>query len=335
MRPVFSLDGTRFAFERKVDGASGQGWLYVAKADGSGLTQVTPEPVVAISSYTFSPDGQEILVSAGLEGAKAILVAKADGSAVRTLDVGSMEAIDPIYRAPDGREVIFVGHPILGTQLGPTADGLYAVKPDGSGLRPVVAPTNLLMLWAQVLARWNADRVRLDRGPTTRPTRFPVDPGLHRRRRRRDTTDPAGPRGHQRRRSRRGMVERWHAACSSPAATDPSQAVTDCPSTMIVVPVGRTVPTSGSTSRRGSPERTGPVQVWAPDDGAIVTTPLGPDGLPRGDAAVVGPADGSIDRRRPWNGCRRTVLAAPRTLNTSARRRSSCAAGPMSGEPNA
>ena len=89
---------------------------------------------------------REILVSAGLEGAKAILVAKADGSAVRTLDVGSLEAIDPIYRAPYGREVIFVGHPLPGSRLDATADGLYAVKPDGSGLRPIVAPTNLLML---------------------------------------------------------------------------------------------------------------------------------------------------------------------------------------------
>ena len=146
LRPIFSLDGTRFAFERKVDDASGQGWLYVAKADGSGLTQVTPDPVVAINSYTFSPDGREILVSAGFEGAKAILVAKADGSAVRTLDVGPLEAIDPIYRAPYGREVIFVGHPLPGSRLDATADGLYAVKPDGSGLRPVVAPTNMLML---------------------------------------------------------------------------------------------------------------------------------------------------------------------------------------------
>ncbi len=44
LRPVFSLDGTRFAFERKVDDSSGPGLLFVAHADGSGLAQVTPEP---------------------------------------------------------------------------------------------------------------------------------------------------------------------------------------------------------------------------------------------------------------------------------------------------
>ncbi len=136
---------------------------------------------------------REILVSTAPEGSGAILVAKTDGSAVRTLDVGSLEAIDPIYRAPYGREVIFVGHPLPGSRPDATADGLYAVKPDGSGLRPVVAPTNMLMLGPRSLPDGTQiayDALRADYETTVSP----LLRVFHCRRRRRDATDPAGPR---------------------------------------------------------------------------------------------------------------------------------------------
>jgi len=65
--PRWSRDGTRLAFERKTNGGSGPGLLYVARADGSDLVQLTPEPLSGIDDYSFSPDGKEILISASAE----------------------------------------------------------------------------------------------------------------------------------------------------------------------------------------------------------------------------------------------------------------------------
>lgn len=295
LRPVFSLDGTRFAFERKVGGSSGPGLLFVAHADGSGLAQVTPEPVGFINNYAFSPDGQEILVSTGPEGMRAILVAKTDGSATRTLDVGSLvEAIDPIYRAPDGREVIFVG-----TEPGQSAAGLYAVNPDGTGLRPIVAPTNMLMLGPRsspdgTQIAYDAIRADYETNPSSPLVRVFIvagDGGTPRILR--DFPDINDSE----------VVVAWsndgsRLLVSSCHYSEPG--VTDCPSTMAVVPIG-----GGPEVRidipKGFPGADGTVQVWAPDDGAILTTPLGPDGLPRGDALSWDPLTGR-STTVPWNG---------------------------------
>ena len=57
--PRYSRDGTRLAFSRLVAGA-GTSLVYVEGADGSGLIQVTPQPIPASERYTFSPDGKQI-----------------------------------------------------------------------------------------------------------------------------------------------------------------------------------------------------------------------------------------------------------------------------------
>jgi Tol biopolymer transport system component len=139
LRPIFSPDGTRLAFERKNQ-RTGPGHLYVANTDGSDLTRVTPEPLMATNSYTFSPDGREILISAGPEGAETLSLAKADGSAIRALSIGTLFAHEPAYRPPSGEEIVFVGN-----EPGVAATGLYAVKPDGTGRRTIVPPANLIM----------------------------------------------------------------------------------------------------------------------------------------------------------------------------------------------
>ena len=76
--------------------------------------------------------------------------------------------------------------------------------------------------------------------------------------------------------------------------------VTDCPSTMAVVPA------SGGPEVRidvteGFAGADGTVQVWAPDDRSILTTPLGPDGQPMGDAVSWDPLTGR-STPVPWNG---------------------------------
>ena len=60
-KPVWSPDGVRFAFERKVTGSAGAGLLFVADGDGRGLTQITPEPLRRLRDWSFSPDGSSIV----------------------------------------------------------------------------------------------------------------------------------------------------------------------------------------------------------------------------------------------------------------------------------
>ena len=67
-------------------------------------------------------------VNAVVDGGWGIWILPTDGSARRRLDVGV--ARGGHWRPVDGREILFVGG---------SEDGLYAVRPDGTGLRPVTA----------------------------------------------------------------------------------------------------------------------------------------------------------------------------------------------------
>lgn len=134
--PRFSLDGTRIAFERKLDG--GRGHVYVARADGSDLTLVTPQSVLlqpgdagrAWQKYEFSPDGATLLIATVKSGLSTITIAQADGSGVRQLEVG-MSATEPSFRPPDGAEILFIGN--KGGR-----PGLFAVDPSGGPTREIL-----------------------------------------------------------------------------------------------------------------------------------------------------------------------------------------------------
>ena len=147
--PQWSLDGTRFAFERMVQGDSGPGLLYVARADGTDLTLMTPKPLAVIEGYAFSPDGLEILLSASPRGIPTIFIANSDGSGICELDVG-MPATEPAWRPPDGAQIMFnsVGNIESGY------NGLHAVNPDSGEVRTIIEPS-IGRYRAQ--ARWSPD----------------------------------------------------------------------------------------------------------------------------------------------------------------------------------
>ncbi len=137
-RPIFSGDGTRFAFARAGEGRDAL--LFVANADGTDMIQVTPEPLDEFGPYheawSFSPDGRTILATALVDNTFSMLLIAADGSgAIRTIDVGmSIEA--PSFRPPNGSEILFVGH-----RAEDGVTGLYAVDPTTSVVRTIVEPT--------------------------------------------------------------------------------------------------------------------------------------------------------------------------------------------------
>jgi Tol biopolymer transport system component len=255
---------------------------------------VTPQPLEAINSYAFSPDVQEILVSAGLEEAGAILVAKADGSSIRPLDVGSLVAIDPIYRAPDGREVIFVGH-AAGRA---TADGLYAVRADGSDLRPIVAPTNLFMLGP--ISSPDGTQIAYNAVPTDYETAnsgllrvfiVAADGGTPRILRDLSSVDDLESVAAWSNDGKRLVI----SGCYRSEA-----GVEDCPSTMEVVPVGGG-PVVRLDFAGGFPGLDGTQSTWAPDDRSIVTTPADAQGVPVGTPLSWDPLTGRSSSA-PWTG---------------------------------
>jgi Tol biopolymer transport system component len=127
--PIWSRDGTHFAFKRKVQGTSG---LYVARADGRGLASVTPETREHLANYAFSPDGREIMFTSGLEQEARLWIVKTDGSDLRQLDVG-MSVVDPSYRPPNGAEIVFAGRHATEER-----SGLYAVDVASGVVRTIL-----------------------------------------------------------------------------------------------------------------------------------------------------------------------------------------------------
>lgn len=133
--PVWSLDGTRFAFERKVQGGSGPGLLFVAREDGRGLAQITPEPQFGLSGWSFSPDGRSIVAFVSSTTGPRIMVVPSDGGGEpRIFDVGATADDGPAQYRADGSEIMFIGR-----DPGEEYRDLYALDPASGDVRTIVA----------------------------------------------------------------------------------------------------------------------------------------------------------------------------------------------------
>ena len=127
LNPTWSRDGQWVAFERKATVDAGPGLLFVARPDGSDLTQVTPEAFPNIQSYTFSPDGTEILIGVGLPEAQRLWIAAADGSEIRKLDLLT-PVVGAAWRPPNGSEILIMDG----------VGGIYAMDATSEDNRPIL-----------------------------------------------------------------------------------------------------------------------------------------------------------------------------------------------------
>ena len=110
VNPQWSRDGTRIVFERLVDRGL-LSLLFVVNDDGTGLTQITPEPLSVAddptsADYMFSPDGTEVLFVSG----SRLHIAYADGSGLRRLGfLSDVAATEAAYRPSNGSQIAFFG----------------------------------------------------------------------------------------------------------------------------------------------------------------------------------------------------------------------------------
>lgn len=141
--PDWSPDGKRIVFE--FDTQDG-GWVEIMKADGTGVTNLTPAVTCCSGQPSFTPDGKRIVFERfdPDTGDDAIWSMRTDGSDVkRVIDPwpnGAGFATDPNV-SPDGKTLSFVGWD--GSLVGPApnfepAQGLFTSRLDGSNLKQVM-----------------------------------------------------------------------------------------------------------------------------------------------------------------------------------------------------
>jgi WD40 repeat protein len=128
--PGFSRDGTRISYLRSV--IPGQ-QLVVANPDGGDAHAVTPV-MEAIDQADWSPDGSRIVVLSRVLSVGQIHVVTTDRSGVDTTIELPFPANQVSWLAPNGAEILFRGEHLLDKDPPP---GIFAIGPDGSGLRPL------------------------------------------------------------------------------------------------------------------------------------------------------------------------------------------------------
>jgi len=126
--PAWSPDGQMIAFVGLVGLTAGVGEaIYVVRADGSGLRNLTPKPVGAYAAPAWSPDGRQLAFVSDRDGNSEVYVMNGNGKGQRNLTRNRAYDADPAW-SPNGRKIAFVTN----------RDGnygVYVMNADGSGQR--------------------------------------------------------------------------------------------------------------------------------------------------------------------------------------------------------
>ena len=163
--PMWSQDGTTLIFRRASPDVPEADFLMIARANGSGVKPLTPEPMTGLTSakvsstlslklhYALSPDGRNVAMISTVKGIPALFVADTGGQRRRQLELGAI----PLSFAfdPTGQTILFVG----AQGFDASYSGLYIIGVDGTNLRTLIEPT----LDAQVHSRiaWSPDGSRI------------------------------------------------------------------------------------------------------------------------------------------------------------------------------
>lgn len=127
--PIFSRDGTQIAFFRETDGVRS---LWLADDRGGAPRELSTDGLFDFSQIEWAPDGKSILLTTSLPGKTAPAIIPTDGSAAHVIAIDMM-AESPIWLT-SGQEILFRG-------TSPTGFGLFAIRPDGTDIRPIVPAT--------------------------------------------------------------------------------------------------------------------------------------------------------------------------------------------------
>jgi dipeptidyl aminopeptidase/acylaminoacyl peptidase len=126
----YSHDGTHIVVGRGPDNNMA---LMIANADGSNLRQLLP---AGEWNAEFMPMDTEMVATRTVDGLQVLSMIDVASGVTRNLDLGGLEpAWWQMPRPTDGQEIIFTGQ----TTPGGSEKGLYAIHPDGTGLRTIGA----------------------------------------------------------------------------------------------------------------------------------------------------------------------------------------------------
>jgi Tol biopolymer transport system component len=143
---TWSRDGSTILFGRNVDdpGLGTTGTIVMAAdPDGRNVRQLASARIGETDGLDVSPTGTKLALINIRPGGHNVLSVLDFGGEMRDLDLGSVEPMRGVtWRPPDGNELIFAGRP-HGIRYGINPDitetdvALYAIGPDGSGLRQI------------------------------------------------------------------------------------------------------------------------------------------------------------------------------------------------------
>jgi len=121
--PAWSPDSKKIAISSEKDGLA---QIYVANADGSGMTRLTDDSDRDLAPI-WSPDGTKIAFTRQdmTDGSCAIYLMNADGSGQTKLTQAPPRCGAYPYWSPDGKQIVFISR-------GEESD-IYVVNADGTG----------------------------------------------------------------------------------------------------------------------------------------------------------------------------------------------------------
>jgi hypothetical protein len=163
--PVWSQDGTKVLFRRDAPGVPGAGLVMTARADGTGLKQLTPEPMTGLTAsdmsptfahalhYSLSPDGTTVAIVSTVKGIPGLFVGGADGQDLRRIDLPAIPL--GAWFDPTGTVILYVGAQGFDGYY----SGLYSIGVDGSNPRTIVEPQLDAQVWSR--AYWSPDGTRI------------------------------------------------------------------------------------------------------------------------------------------------------------------------------